>query len=354
MGREFLDRGEPEEALRCYERAIDVDPENPDAWCGRGKAAYDLGRLERADRDFRRALRFAQREMGPAPKGRARRRWWYDNSTRPYLRALHGHGLCRFWLGAYEDAARVFRKLLKLAPTDPLDVRFLVGETYLRMGKIERAIRELERIEDDPDALYNLGLAKFYARDFAGSVNAFRRAFFANLHLPPLLCERPPRPEEEVGASEGPIEGPRSRRGVRDDADDATLDADLHGALHGEENPTDPGAHPKGLDSEAAAHDYMDRCGDFWIGRPLLQAWLDGVRRAAPVVEDIRKHLKQVVGLQARKMSHGERARLEGENAVLRGAGRLAGSDRDIASRVLSEVMVIRDEASPAGDGDAK
>jgi hypothetical protein len=350
MGREFLDRGEPEEALRCYERAIDVDPENPDAWCGRGKAAYDLGRLERADRDFRRALRFAQREMGPPPKGRARRRWWYDHATRPYLRALHGHGLCRFWLGAYEDAARVFRKLLKLAPTDPLDVRFLVGETYLRMGKIERAIRELERIEDDPDALYNLGLAKFYARDFAGSVNAFRRAFFANLHLPPLLCERPPRSEEEVGASEGPIEGPRSRRGARDDADDATLDA----GLHGEEAPTDPGAHPKGLDSEAAAHDYMDRCGDFWVGRPLLQAWLDGIRRAAPVIEDIRKHLKQVVGLQARKMSHGERARLEGENAVLRGPGRLAGSDREIASKVLAEVMVLGDDASPAAGGDPK
>jgi tetratricopeptide (TPR) repeat protein len=349
MGREFLDRGEPEEALRCYERAIDVDPENPDAWCGRGKAAYDLGRLERADRDFRRALRFAQREMGPAPRGKSRRRWWYDVTTRPYLRALHGHGLCRFWLGAYEDAARVFRKLLKLAPTDPLDVRFLVGETYLRMGKIERAIRELERIEDDPDALYNLGLAKFYARDFAGSVNAFRRAFFANLHLPPLLCERPPRPEEEVGASEGPIEGPRSRGKVRDDV---SHDVPREGDDDPEAGSGDTGSHPKGLDSEAAAHDYMDRCGDFWVGRPLLQAWLDGVRRAAPVVEDIRKHLKQVVGLQAKKMSHGERARLEGENAVLRGAGRLAGSDRDIASRVLADVMVIRDEpAAPEAHG---
>src|SRR5438552_3763185 len=92
MGREFLDRGEPEEALRCYERAIDVEPENPDAWCGRGKAAYDLGRLERADRDFRRALRFAQRELGDPD---ASRRWWADAATRPYLRALHGHGLCR-------------------------------------------------------------------------------------------------------------------------------------------------------------------------------------------------------------------------------------------------------------------
>ena len=191
MGREFLDRGEPEEALRCYERAIDVEPENPDAWCGRGKAAYDLGRLERADRDFRRALRYAQRELGDvhgssgSSPEKSTRRWWADASTRPYLRALHGHGLCRFWLGAYEDAAKVFRKLLRLAPTDPLDVRFLVGETYLRMGRIERAVAELEKVEDDPDALYNLGLARFYQGDFPASVNAFRRGFFANLHQRP-------------------------------------------------------------------------------------------------------------------------------------------------------------------------
>src|SRR5947207_14734586 len=32
LGKEFLDRGETEEALRCYERAIDVDPDSPDGW----------------------------------------------------------------------------------------------------------------------------------------------------------------------------------------------------------------------------------------------------------------------------------------------------------------------------------
>src|SRR5262245_61736911 len=271
MGREFLDRGEPEEALRCYERAIDVDPENPDAWCGRGKAAYDLGRLERADRDFRRALRFAQRELesGSEKKGR---RWWADPATRPYLRALHGHGLCRFWLGAYEDAAKVFRRLLKLAPTDPLDVRFLVGETYLRMGRIERAVRELAAVEDDPDALYNLGLARFYVGDFEGSVNAFRRAFFANLHLPELLAEEP--------------------TGHGDDEDEHGTTSDSRRAKSADV-PTDAGTHPKGLDSEAAASDYVDRCGDLWFGRPVIQKWMLGVRRHARVEADVKSHLEQ-------------------------------------------------------------
>jgi len=312
LGKEFLDRGEPEEALRCYERAIDVDPDNADAWCGRGKATYDMGRLERADRDFRRALRLAKRSLDAKPS----RRWWSDPTTRPYLRALHGHGLCKFWLGAYEDAARTFRRLLRLAPTDPLDVRFLVGETYLRMGRIERAIRELERAEDDTDALYNLGLARFYEGDFPGSVNAFRRGFFANLHLPDHLTETPTRKEPEREPEE---EAPPSRADV----------------------PTDAGTHPKGLDSEDAAHDYLDRCGDLWFGRPIVQRWLREVRDHSLVREDIDLHLDHVKQLSVGTLSAGERARLEGRNTSLRSPERLSGTDRAIAADALAKIFVL-------------
>jgi tetratricopeptide (TPR) repeat protein len=313
LGKEFLDRGEPEEALRCYERAIDVDPDNADAWCGRGKATYDMGRLERADRDFRRALRLAKRSLDAKPS----RRWWADPLTRPYLRALHGHGLCRFWLGAYEDAARTFRRLLRLAPTDPLDVRFLVGETYLRMGRIERAIRELGRAEDDTDALYNLGLARFYEGDFPGSVNAFRRGFFANLHLPDHLTETPIR-----------------REGERDHETESETPsrADV---------PTDAGTHPKGLDSEDAAHDYLDRCGDLWFGRPIVQRWLREVRDHPLVVQDVDLHLEQVKELSAGTLSAGERARLEGRNTALRSLDRLAATDRAVAADALSKIFVL-------------
>lgn len=334
LGKQFLDRGEPEEALRCYERAIDIDPENPDAWCGRGKSSYDLGRLERADRDFRRALRLAKRALppekpapakavAPGAKGKAPgRRWWSDAKTRPYLRALHGHGLCLFWLGSYEDAARVFRKLLRLAPTDPLDVKFLVGETYLRMGRLEAAIARLAEIDDDPDALYNLGLARLFSRDFVGSVNAFRRGFFANLYLPPMLCERP--------ADELPHKSGEGRdEPMSDGADDRA------------EHPTDAGTHPKGLDSEAAGHDYVDRCGDFWFGRPLLQDWLDGIRKHPLVEGDIERHLAHLRDLGREGLGAGERARIEGENTTLRSAERLQATDAKIAADVLAKVYAL-------------
>ncbi len=327
LGKEFLDRGEPEEALRCYERAIDADPENPDAWCGRGKASYDLGRLERADRDFRRALRLARHELEEKAAKPGVRRWWADPTTRPYLRALHGHGLCRFWLGSYEDAARIFRRLLKLAPTDPLDVGFLVGETYLRMGRIERAVKELARVEDDPDALYNLGLALFYAGDFAGSVNAFRRGIFANLYLPALVTEQPAADDPELDDD--------------DEADDASP-----------RHPTDAGAHPKGLDSKNAARDYVDRCGDLWYGRPVLQRWLDGVRRHPAVEADVKRHLEHLETLAKGKLTAGERARIEGENTTLRSPERLGLTDRAIAADVLGRVFVLPPPTPPPAASD--
>lgn len=320
LGKECLDDGKPEEAFNWYERALDVDPESSDAWCGRGKASYDMGRLERADRDFRRAMRYAKRTL-PPERG-APRRWWSDPATRPYLRAVHGHGLCLFWLGSYEDAARVFRKLLKLAPTDPLDVRFLVGETYLRLGRIERAVRELEPIEDDPDALYNLGLSKFYAGDFAGSVNAFRRGFFANLYLPAMLCEKP-MPEIASVESAGEGGSDETRR---------------------TEHPSDDGTHPKGLDGEGAAHDYIDRCGDFWFGRPVVQRWLDGIHGHPVVKSDLEKHLDHLRRLQDKELAAGARARLEGENTTLRAAERIAATDRTIAADVLASVFTLPPE----------
>lgn len=300
LGAQHLERGEPEEALQWYDRALAMDPENAIAWCGRGKACYDLGRLDRADRDFRKALRYARRHLEAS--GRASR-WWADEATRPYLRALHGRGLCRFWLAAYEDAARMFRRLLRLAPSDPLDVRFLLGETYFRMGEVDRAIREWQYVGDDPDALYNLGLAYFYRGEFTRSVGAFRRAIFENLFLVARLTN-------------------------------SEIVSDV---------PSYSGTHYKGLDSEHAAVDYLDRCGDLWRGRPLLGRWLRGIYEHDSVREDIRRHVKQVRTLVRSDLGPGERARLEGENTSLRSSQRLTQSDRAIAGELCKKLFHVEE-----------
>ncbi|MDJ0975553.1 MAG: tetratricopeptide repeat protein [Planctomycetota bacterium] len=297
LGAERLERNEPEEALHLFNRAIEIDPENAEAWCGRGKACYDLGRLERADRDFRRAAKVARHQLEKRP---ARRRWWADRETRPYLRALHGRGLCRFWLLMYDDAARMFRRLLRLAPTDPLDVRFLLGETYFRMGEIDRAIREWQAVGDDPDVLYNLGLAYFYRGEFTRSVNAFRRAILENLYLVARIT-------------------------------DSEVFSDL---------PRYAGTHYKGLDHEDAALDYLDRCADLWRGRPILKRWLRAIYEHPVVRKDVQQHAKHLRRLVDEELEPGERARIEGENTTLRSEARLAQTDRDITREISMRLFI--------------
>ncbi|MHC5009675.1 MAG: tetratricopeptide repeat protein [Planctomycetota bacterium] len=296
LGAEHLERGEPEEALQWYERAIREDPQNPDAWGGRGKACYDLGQLERADRCFKRALRFLEEQLQNRPRPRG---WWTDKTAQRYLRALHWRGLCRFWLGVYDDAARIFRKILKLAPSDPLDVRFLLGETYFRMGDLDLALQEFDRGGDDPDAFYNMGLAWFFKGDFVRSTNAFRRGIFENVYLAARLA-----------GVEPPIQVP-----------------------------TYSGTHPRGLDSLDAALDYTDRCGDLWMGKPLLQQWLRGIYEHPIVQKDVAEHLQQVHVLSTQDLSPGERARMEGQNANLRSEPRLSRSDPSVAADVMRRLF---------------
>ncbi len=52
---------------------------------------------------------------------------WSFIDNRPYLRCLHGYGLCLWRLGRVEEAAKVLERLLWLNPTDSQGVRFLIG-----------------------------------------------------------------------------------------------------------------------------------------------------------------------------------------------------------------------------------
>jgi hypothetical protein len=55
---------------------------------------------------------------------------WIDN--RPFLRCMHGFGLCLWRLGHFEEAARIFDCMLWLNPSDNQGVRFLIGEVRAR------------------------------------------------------------------------------------------------------------------------------------------------------------------------------------------------------------------------------
>lgn len=51
---------------------------------------------------------------------------WIDN--RPFLRCMHGFGLCLWRLGRFEEAGSIFDRMLWLNPSDNQGVRFLVDQ----------------------------------------------------------------------------------------------------------------------------------------------------------------------------------------------------------------------------------
>jgi hypothetical protein len=53
---------------------------------------------------------------------------WGCIDNRPYLRCLHGHGLCLWRLERFEEAVRVFDRLLWLNPSDNQGARFLIDD----------------------------------------------------------------------------------------------------------------------------------------------------------------------------------------------------------------------------------
>lgn len=51
---------------------------------------------------------------------------WYNIDNRPFLRCLHGFGLCQWRIGKYEDAYKTLERLLLLNPMDNQGVRFII------------------------------------------------------------------------------------------------------------------------------------------------------------------------------------------------------------------------------------
>lgn len=66
------------EALRCYDRAIDIEPSCVDAWIEKGRLLHQMGNSELALRRFNRAL-----EIDPARAEAKIREGFLQNPARP-------------------------------------------------------------------------------------------------------------------------------------------------------------------------------------------------------------------------------------------------------------------------------
>lgn len=117
------DAGHGAEALQILMECCQEDLRCLDAHAHLGLSMFE--RPQQAIRHYEAGVRIGELSLGPDFDGLLP---WHCIDNRPLLRCLQGYGLCLWRLQRFEEAARVFDRLLWLNPTDNQGIRFLVDD----------------------------------------------------------------------------------------------------------------------------------------------------------------------------------------------------------------------------------
>jgi hypothetical protein len=115
-------------AQRMLMSLLTADLRCLDAHAHLGNFAFDHF-PEKAIRHYEVGVRIGELSLGERFNGVLH---WGDIDNRPFLRCMHGYGLCLSRLGRVEEAKDVFTRMLWLNPTDNQGVRSLLGESKRR------------------------------------------------------------------------------------------------------------------------------------------------------------------------------------------------------------------------------
>ncbi len=111
-------------ALKILMELCQADLRCLDAHAHLGNFAFDRGPMH-AIRHYAAGVDIAELSFAPDFEGLLP---WGHINNRPFLRCLHGYGLCLWRLSRFQEAERVFTRMLCLNPTDNQGVRFLIDE----------------------------------------------------------------------------------------------------------------------------------------------------------------------------------------------------------------------------------
>jgi len=125
---ELTEAGQEAQARQLLLRVIEKDVRCLDAHAHLGNLLFPkdpgkaLGHYEMGVQIGRQAL--GEKFDGVLP--------WGLIDNRPFLRCMHGYGLCLWRLQRFEEAQRQFEQLLWMCPSDNIGVRFLLREVLAR------------------------------------------------------------------------------------------------------------------------------------------------------------------------------------------------------------------------------
>ncbi len=194
LGLIHMNRGEIDEALAEFEKALAIDPMNADALLNIGSLEAAQGRSAEAEHFVERALAVnpnsaaalaqlgeIQRDLGNVDEAvRLFQEAKAVDDSQPFVYLGLGDVLQR--AGRYREAEEAFRRVLELDP-DSFKARYNLGVTYANQGRLDEAERyyreALALNENDPEApkaMNNLGFIELQRNRVAEAVAWFEKA----------------------------------------------------------------------------------------------------------------------------------------------------------------------------------
>ncbi len=126
---DLYEAGDVEGSARVLHECLEQDLRVLDAHAHLGNWAFNAGKrtlvVGRAQKNYEAGVAIGELSLGPAFNGVLR---WGQIDNRPFLRCLHGLGLCRWVLGDMQGARAVFERMLWLNPGDNQGARFCLAE----------------------------------------------------------------------------------------------------------------------------------------------------------------------------------------------------------------------------------
>jgi hypothetical protein len=127
VSNELKDAGDPSGAKKILMELCQADLRSLDAHAHLGNFFFD-SMPENAIRHYEVGLRIGELSLGDGFEGVLH---WGLIDNRPFLRCMHGYGLCLWRLDQFDAAESVFDRMLWLNPSDNQGVRFLIDDVRL-------------------------------------------------------------------------------------------------------------------------------------------------------------------------------------------------------------------------------
>lgn len=191
----LLEAGDVRAATDMLDRVRALDPDCVEALILTAGVDEVGGRLADAERWLRRAVDVARRRLGGDES--TRYAWWGEVITRPYMRARQALANLCWNQERYADALAEYRALLERNPRDNQGARYVIGPLCLMAGNLEEGLKEFEKLalnykdeHGEPHHYYTWGLALFRSGRLGEALVLFRRGFFSNSSIAPIILRR--------------------------------------------------------------------------------------------------------------------------------------------------------------------